>query len=281
MGRRLGSILAVLSLACSLSLFSGCKPTYPKCEKDEHCTEKGEVCVNGQCQECRDEAQCTAKYPNEKRECNNGRCDLKPECRADADCTAVGPGLVCKSNKCVPECAQDADCPTGKKCAEQKCVATAACSMDIDCGPNRTCADGVCQDAALGGTKVSSGCRPMDPTSGDIINLDKLYFDFDKYELSSAARDTLTKEMECIKQAPPGLKIVIEGHADQRGTQEYNLALGEKRANVVLKFLKGLGADSKKMSARSKGKNEPVCEDATEDCWAKNRRVQFIQKMGN
>ena len=275
--QRMCSAFGAGLLLFGLSL-SSCKPNYPKCDKDEHCQEKGEVCVNGQCQECRDESQCVQKYPNEKRECKDGRCDIKPECAADADCSSLGAGLVCRSNKCVPECAQDTDCGAGKKCVAQKC--TAECAQDIDCGPNRTCANGQCQDGDVNSTKVSSNCRPMDPSTGDVIALEQVRFEFNKYDLTAEARDQLSREVECIKQAPPSLKLVLEGHCDDRGTQEYNLALGEKRAHTVLSYLKTLGVDKRRFSVRSKGENEPLCSDATEDCWARNRRVQFIQKMG-
>ena len=75
----------------------------------------------------------------------------------------------------------------------------------------------------------------------------------------------------------PGVTIVVEGHCDERGTQEYNLALGEKRANTVKSYLKNLGIDTSRMNTRSKGENEPVCRRSSESCWADNRRVQFIQ----
>ncbi|HET6345073.1 MAG TPA: OmpA family protein [Myxococcota bacterium] len=272
------SNLSLAALAAGLLCASACKPTYPKCESDEHCQEKGEVCVNGQCQECRDESQCLAKYPNEKRECNDGRCDIKPECRTDPDCATLGAGLVCRTNKCVPECAQDADCGAAKKCVSQKCVAE--CSVDIDCGPGRTCSNGQCQDADANATRVSANCRPMNPASGDVIALDAVRFEFNQYDLTGEARDTLNRAIECLKQAPGNLKIVAEGHCDDRGTQEYNLALGERRAQAVTKYLKTMGIDTKRFSVRSKGENEPLCHDQTEDCWARNRRVQFIQKLG-
>ena len=279
MQHRFWNMMVIVSIAAGMSLATACKPTYPKCENDQHCKEKGEVCINGQCQECRDDAQCTTKYPNERRQCNNGRCEVKPECSIDADCASAGPGLVCKSSKCVPECAQDTDCSAGKRCMQQKCIANTSCNQDVDCGPNRYCVNNECSDQPANPTRASDDCRPLDPAAGDIIALDKVYFEFNKYELTQEARDTLNRELACLKKAPKKLRIVVEGHADDRGTQEYNLALGEKRANVVLKYLIGLGADVKRMKTRSKGKNEPLCQEATEECWGKNRRVQFIQSM--
>jgi peptidoglycan-associated lipoprotein len=269
---RLTTPLAIVSLVLGAN---ACKPKYPACETDDHCKEKGEVCVNKQCQECRDDTQCQAKYPAEKRECLDGRCEIKPECRADADCAAVGEGLVCKSGKCVVECTANEDCPAGRKCEAQKCVAE--CQNDIDCGPNRVCVDGACQDQETGGVKVSAQCRPMNAASGDVINLETVSFEFDQYDLTVTARKALDQNAECLREAPT-VKIVTEGHADERGTQEYNLALGEKRAATVRAYLKNLGIETKRMETRSKGENEPVCREASEDCWSQNRRVEFIQE---
>jgi len=270
--------LRLMTSLATAALFLGanaCAPKYPKCKTDEHCKEKGEVCVMGECQECRDDTQCHVKYPAEKRECQNSRCEVKPECRADADCAAVGEGLVCKGEKCVVECTANEDCAAGRKCEGQKCVAE--CQNDIECGPGRVCVDGACQDQAGTGLKVSAQCKPMNVAAGDVVNLETVNFDFDQYDLTVTARKALDQNAECLRQAPD-LKIVAEGHADDRGTQEYNLALGEKRAATVRSYLKNLGIDTKRMDTRSKGENEPVCREATEDCWSQNRRVQFIQE---
>ena len=88
----------------------------------------------------------------------------------------------------------------------------------------------------------------------------------------------LDQAAKCMKEAPQ-VKVVVEGHGDERGTQEYNLALGEKRANAVKGYLKNLGVDNNRLGTRSKGENEPLCNESNESCWATNRRVQFIQQM--
>jgi len=273
---RLDNVLAIASVV-ALFTFAGCKPKYPNCENDDHCKDKGEVCVNKQCQECRDDTQCLAKYPEEKRECVSGRCDVKPECRLDDDCAAVGENLVCRSNKCVQECSVTEDCPSGRKCEGQKCVAE--CSVDVDCGPGRACVDGACQDPS-GGTKVSGSCRPMDASSGDVVALATVNFDFNEYDLTVSARGALDQNAECLREAA-GVKITMEGHCDERGTQEYNLALGEKRAATVRSYLKNLGIDTSRMQMRSKGENEPVCRQQTDSCWSQNRRVEFVQTTGS
>ncbi len=261
--------LAALGALCVLVV--ACKPTYPKCDEDGHCADKGEVCVNGQCQECRDDQNCIAKN-GEGFECVEGRCEEKKECTTDADCQ----GLVCRGFKCVPECAADADCPSGRKCSESKCVAE--CEQDVDCGPNRACVDGGCMDREMGGLNISAQCRPMDAAAGQVVATEVVRFDFDQYTLTAEARSILDKNAECLKEAPE-VRVVIEGHADDRGTQEYNLALGENRASAVLKYLRGLGIDGSRLRVTSKGENQPICNEQSEDCWAQNRRVEFIQSM--
>jgi peptidoglycan-associated lipoprotein len=111
----------------------------------------------------------------------------------------------------------------------------------------------------------------------DVVALETVNFDFDKYDLTISARGALDQNAKCLEEAP-GVTIVIEGHCDERGTQEYNLALGEKRANTVRGYLRNLGIDVSRMQTRSKGENEPVCNGASEDCYAQNRRVQFLQE---
>jgi peptidoglycan-associated lipoprotein len=113
-------------------------------------------------------------------------------------------------------------------------------------------------------------------TSGDIVSLGVVNFEFDQYDLTVDARSTLDQNAECLRQAP-AVTIIMEGHCDERGTQEYNLALGEKRAATVERYLRNLGIDTSRMQTRSKGENQPVCRQSTESCWAQNRRVEFIQ----
>ena len=264
---------SIFSTACS-------GPKYPKCETDEQCKEKGEVCVNGQCQECRDDMQCDAKYPDAPHICQSGRCEVKPECMSDADCASVGEGLVCRSDKCVPECVEDADCASGYRCEESKCVAGAECEDDAACGPGRKCVEGSCEDDAGPYTNISAACRPMNAASGEVVALNKVFFDFDQYELTVDARETLKSNVECLQQAPQ-VKVVLEGHCDERGTQEYNLALGEKRASTVLGYMRNMGVDTSRIATRSKGENEPVCNEESEGCWAQNRRVEFMQQLSN
>jgi peptidoglycan-associated lipoprotein len=98
-----------------------------------------------------------------------------------------------------------------------------------------------------------------------------VYFDTDSSNLGAEAQATLQKQAAWLKQNPQH-GITIEGHADERGTREYNLALGERRAQTVLNYLSALGVDAARLNETSYGKEKPVCPDSTETCWSQNRR---------
>ncbi len=266
-------VTASLTLLFCLAM-SGCKPNYPKCESDDNCTVKGEVCLNGQCQECREDAECSAKYVGERRECRDGRCEARPECRIDSDCTALGTGLACRDGHCTAACSSDADCAPGQHCNDHRCSAV-HCGNDGDCSTGQACLAGICE-ATSTAAEGHDACRAVH--AGDTVNLANVQFEFNKYELTQDAREQLAQVIQCLKQAPASLQVVIEGHCDDRGTQEYNLALGEKRAHAVFSYFKQMGLGAKRFSVRSKGENEPLCTEATDSCFNQNRRVQFIQK---
>lgn len=257
-------------------LFTACKPKYPVCSQDQDCADQIEVCVSGKCQECRDNTHCEVKYPGAGRVCQSGRCEPKDKCQVDSDCVKMGPNYVCKNQQCKPQCREDKECAEGQRCSGQKCVNS--CTNDIECGPGRHCEEGLCLDGPGSAMKISSQCRPMDASSGDLIAMELVPFEFDRSDLTSAARANLEQMAACLKQAPESLTVVVEGHCDDRGTQEYNLALGERRAQTVVAFLRAQGIDTRRLIVRSKGENEPLCSAQTDACWAKNRRVQFIQK---
>jgi len=105
--------------------------------------------------------------------------------------------------------------------------------------------------------------------------LQRIYFDFDSYVLSQTARDTLAKDSELLLNKISG-KVVIEGHCDERGSDEYNLALGEKRAKAAMSYLVTLGVPADRLSIISYGKEKPLDPEHTEEAWAKNRRAEFV-----
>ena len=102
-----------------------------------------------------------------------------------------------------------------------------------------------------------------------------IYFDYDKNDIRGDGRETLTKDADVIKRilsADPGFTIVIEGHCDERGSEEYNLALGDRRALAVKEFLVTLGVPDGRLKTISFGKERPVCTDENEACYQRNRR---------
>ena len=101
-----------------------------------------------------------------------------------------------------------------------------------------------------------------------------IYFDFDSDQLSDSAKDRLINAIEMLRDSQ-SLQITVEGHADERGTQQYNLTLGERRAVGVMDYLEtmGGGALSGRVATISFGEDRPVCTESTDACWAKNRRA--------
>lgn len=100
-------------------------------------------------------------------------------------------------------------------------------------------------------------------------------FGYDSFDLSSEARDTLRANADWI-QGNSQSKVEIEGHCDDRGTVEYNLALGAKRAKSARDYLTSLGVSSDRLSTISYGEELPLCSEASESCWAQNRRAHFL-----
>lgn len=105
--------------------------------------------------------------------------------------------------------------------------------------------------------------------------LKEIYFDFDRYDLRTDARETLKANAAWLKTNPLA-RVEIEGHADERGTNEYNLALGAKRAQSARDYLVTLGIEGDRLSTISYGEEIPACREPTESCWAKNRRSRFV-----
>ena len=101
------------------------------------------------------------------------------------------------------------------------------------------------------------------------------YFDLDKADIRSDARTALGKTADFLRNYPQ-VKVVIEGHCDERGSTEYNLALGDRRAAAVKQYLVSLGIGADRMTTLSYGKEKPFCMESNEDCWQRNRRGHFV-----
>ncbi|MEW6184571.1 MAG: peptidoglycan-associated lipoprotein Pal [Thermodesulfobacteriota bacterium] len=104
-----------------------------------------------------------------------------------------------------------------------------------------------------------------------------VYFEFDQYILSDEAKKNLDKKAQWMKQFP-GAKALIEGHCDERGSAEYNLALGQKRADAVMQYMVSLGINAERLSTISFGKEKPLDSRSSEEAWTKNRRAHFVLK---
>lgn len=102
-----------------------------------------------------------------------------------------------------------------------------------------------------------------------------MFFDYDSSNLSDQARAALDKDSTWLKRWT-STKILVEGHCDSRGTNEYNLALGERRAAAVRDYLVSLGVPTDRVQVVSKGEEQPFCNEENESCWSQNRRGHFI-----
>jgi peptidoglycan-associated lipoprotein len=131
--------------------------------------------------------------------------------------------------------------------------------------PNRGQSQGSLDD-------LRSGQPPVTPANSP---LKEIYFDFDSYALRTEARETLKGDAEWLKRNP-GVRVTVEGHCDERGTTEYNLALGAKRAQAAKDYLISLGLPADRISTTSFGSETPVCRDHSDECWQKNRRGRFV-----
>jgi len=241
---RIRRLLLLAAPVAALTLAGCAKPKNGECTKSEDCAEQegfGKVCVEGRCQECGQDTDCKAGFV-----CRSLRCVPRPECDRNEDC---GAGKTCESGRCVaaaaaaapkPECLSDSECGTGQGCDAGKCVAKQA----ADC-----------------------------PASGG--QMTPVYFGFDQAVLTPEARANLEKDARCIKQRGFA-KLVIEGNCDERGTSEYNIQLGQRRAEAAKKFLVNLGVPAKSIKTVSFGKERPVCTDQTEDCWSRCRRDDVV-----
>lgn len=103
------------------------------------------------------------------------------------------------------------------------------------------------------------------------------FFDYDQYNIRDDAREALIADAAALKQRP-GIRITIEGHCDERGSERYNLALGDRRANAAKEFLVGQGIDSSRIDTVSYGKERNFCEEHTEECWQLNRRAHIVMR---
>ncbi len=152
-------------------------------------------------------------------------------------------------------------------------LALAACETPLDD-----------KGGAVGSGSVSGGIASRSlsgaPSPGSQADLavsvgDRVFFGFDKYDLSADARTTLEKQAAWL-ESNSGITVTIEGHADERGTREYNLALGERRSNSMRDYLVALGINANRVKTISYGKERPVDPASGDEAWRKNRRGVLV-----
>lgn len=136
-------------------------------------------------------------------------------------------------------------------------AAEVSCSSDASCGARQLC--------------IRSRCVDITPDLAECSTV-RVHFAFDRADLEQQELPLLQRVSRCLT-ADQAMHVIVEGNADERGTVEYNLALGDRRANTVEKYLERLGASRAQLKTVSYGKEHPLCTDHDEACWAKNRRA--------
>jgi len=118
---------------------------------------------------------------------------------------------------------------------------------------------------------MTSSIRPGSLQDFKVNVGDTVHFGYNEYNVQDSDKGTLQKQATWLNKYP-SVQITVEGHADERGTREYNLALGARRANAVKEYLVSLGVSNSRLQTVSYGKERPICTESNEDCWAQNRR---------
>jgi len=130
--------------------------------------------------------------------------------------------------------------------------------------------------AAPSTSAPAPGARPSPKEFVAVAELKDVFFDFDKYDVRPSDAKVLDANASWLKSNDN--LVLIEGHCDERGTNEYNLALGERRAKSTMNYLVSQGIQASRITIISYGEERPLCTEKTEDCWAKNRRAHFLVK---
>jgi peptidoglycan-associated lipoprotein len=127
-------------------------------------------------------------------------------------------------------------------------------------------------------TPAPAPALPRPAEFREVAALPPIYFDFDKSDIRPDAARILDGSIDWMKSHPDAA-ILIEGHCDERGTNEYNIALGDRRARATLNYLTARGVAADRITTISYGEERPVCTNHDKACWAKNRRAQFLAKV--
>lgn len=231
-------LIAVLAAMLGL-LLAGCGDETKKpgsCKADKDC-KPGQVCSENQCVECTRDDQCASG-----QRCSANACVAAAECTKDDQCPL---GKVCQAGKCKA-CAIDSECGPGGTCEAGACKRANKCAKDEDCADDEDCVDGFCRKPGAGGATGDATCA-----------LATVYFGFDQAGILDSERDRLDANAQCIEKTA-GKQVYLAGHTDTSGTEEYNIALSERRAQSVADFLARLGVDPARMQIVPKGETEPT-----------------------
>ena len=162
-------------------------------------------------------------------------------------------------------------------CAKKKPVTAPAADLEVASAP--------AAPAPAAPAPAPAAAAPSDPWSGDLESVNRyareqgllgdVYFEYDRAELQPEARERLAANGRFLQQHPQFV-VRVEGHADERGTNDYNLALGQSRAGSARRYVGTLGVGEDRLQVVSYGKERPVCTDASENCWWQNRRAAFV-----
>ena len=247
------------------------QPTSPACPKAKHCqVDLGEKCVDGSCQNCTKNEDCADKgvgFVCHEFLCQDpaligkdgqgGGGELNDPCASQADCTG---GWACTAGQCAT-CTDDAECsPSTCNLDTGRCSNTGQCQTDDECAMDEICDGGTCVFSGGGG----GGTDPC--------GLEAVYFGFDGADVGDKQAEDLKALATCIAQQ--NKNVILEAHADNVGTEEYNILLTERRGDSVKKVLIGAGAPEALLQVIAKGDLE--AQGASEDQRSKERRVQFV-----
>jgi len=238
------------------TLVGGCRQ-YPSCKRDQHCVDYDRgtpFCVDRTCRSCRDDSHCGFC-----QQCDNNQCVRTPGCCGDdADCPSP---MICRDGRCGPQCFSDNDCGALERCLSGACVAV-ECRTDDQCPAGHRCENYRC----VGPPVVEEPCG-----NGQFRTV---YFDFDESTLRSDTLSTLEWNLACFERDQRN--VTIEGHCDERGTTEYNLALGDRRARSVRDWYTNRGVPASRTQKVSYGENRPAAQGSTENAWRQNRRAEGV-----
>lgn len=241
-------LVAFVALGLGLATAScGDSSKKPGCKSDKDC-KTNQVCASNTCVECNTDAQCGAG-----KRCKAHACVGEPECNSDETCPA---GMVCQAGRCKA-CAADTECGPAGRCEARACARAKKCAKDDECADDEDCINGACQK--------SGAARSGDAT----CTLATVYFGYDAASVQASERDRIEANVACIEKTK-GKNVYLVGHTDSSGTEEYNIALSERRAQAVADFMSRLGTDPARMQVVPKGETEPTGLGDDRD-----RRVEF------